>query len=780
MPSQSLTDYLDARGTLWFPINTHIGNERTPEHPNGKKQLDPYNETNKRPTIHDFKTLTLQEIKARQAYTGYNLIAIDTGSKIQQIDIDDFDMDCSKWKANHPYYLSAVKKLPHIFMKFECAETEDRNKIVLKAQPKVDLLNGLWAWADKNAVVFNTEMEIQSIPVPDERTEGERDTDRYNIAPQADYSKVDIQHLLGGIPATLPYDDWIKIGASVLNSGFDYLDWYNWSAPRGVGDNDQQKPTQAKWNTFHSMDRVGFGTLLWYLEAHDPTRCKEIKGNMRTPAENVFIKEWVEVVGSTMTNKSVGQLFYNKFKNKYVFDDDWFMFDDKSGIMKKLGKKMIEAHMFGDCSDYLGGLLANVIAETTDEDFLKKLYRFKHNAETTTFIKGSFAFKEVRFKDTKFRKSLDANQELMGFENGVYDMGMGEFRKGVKTDYVSSYLDFEWSDTHDNQFFEDLIWSIFEDAPMVEWFKKHLGSIFVGGNKEELFYFWNGNGRNGKGTIDTLIRAVLGDFYTPLDATHFTTTPKEPDKPQPSLLKLLHKKVAMVIELGNDKLHSERVKLFSGSDVLNARTLYDPTVVEVPCEFKPIVQTNQLPQFTEVDPALLDRICPIHFPFRFVADHIYDKNDPTHRHGNENLKTKCKEKKVEFFNWVLECCVPRYRAEGLRPLPQKVEDNIKVFRRTIDDVSDYVETELRVCLGGRLSSNEVWDHYRHWRIQVKEKEAPGTRDNFAKRLKQIIGENKYKKITYENKQQRCILGYEFINKYEKIRDTYDDKYSNDF
>ena len=771
MNSQPITEYLNSNGIKWFPINVRLGNERTIEHPRGKKYLEKYNETNACPTTNDFRDVPLQELKARQAYTGYTWIAIDT-TRIQQIDIDDPNKDVSTFKAECAYYLSATKRLPHIFAKFDCDETETRNKIVLRDLPKVDLLNGLWAWAQTDATVFNTNAEAIGFDVPDERTDQERTTDRYNKAPTGDYSKVDIQHLLDGIPATLPYDDWIKIGASILNSGFDYMDWYNWSKNRG---RDQQQATQSKWNSFQSLGNIGFGTLMWYLDKHDPTRAKELKAVMRTPEENGFIREWEGIEFSTMTHKSMGQLFFNKFKNKYVFDDDWFMFNDESGIMKKLTKKMVEAHMFGDCSDYIGGLLASIIAQTTDEAHLKKMYRFKHLTETATFVKAAFAFKEVRFKDTNFRSSLDSNQEIFGFDNGVYDMSTNEFRKGLKTDYVSLYRKFNWTDAKDNKFFDDLLWSMFEDTDMVQWFKKHLGSIFVGGNKEELFYFWNGDGRNGKGTIDTILRSVLGDFYCTLDTAHFTTQRKESNSAQPELLKLLNKKVAMVVELGDDKLLTQKVKQISGNDVIPARTLYSKDVVDVECSFKTIIQTNHLPQFSQIDQGLLDRLCPIHFPFRFVADHIYDKKNPTHRHCDETLKTNCKAKRVEFFNWIMECCVPPYLAEGLRPLPQKVEDNIKVFRKTIDDVCDYKDTELRPVLGAKKTFDEVWNHYRHWRTQVREIEKLPIRDNFAKRLKQLIGDDKYKKITTQGKQQRCIVGYEFINEYVYQEDIYDNR-----
>ena len=638
----------------------------------------------------------------------------------------------------------------------------------MKDEPKIDLLNGLWAWSDKGAVVLNANVAPGTKRVPDERTALKKAKEKKEIKQldgySTEYSGVDISRIVNLIDPNCGYTNWFAVGTALATLGDNFKVWNEWSS-RGSTYNESEMLN--KWEQCKGHPEVAIGTLMRLAEQHSlgGTEYEELKSLLINPEEQIFIKDCEGNEFYSLTHRSVGELFFNEFKEKYVFDKEWFLFNEDSGIMKKLDKRMVEAIMFGDCSDYTHSLLSKIIKNTTDDKFKDKMYKQLMKSQNSAFLKGAFAFKETRFADTDFRASLDSNQEIFGFQNGVYDMGTMSFRKGLKTDYVSSYRNFDWTPAKDNQFFDELLWSMFEDTEMVHWFKKHLGSLFAGGNREEFFYFWNGDGRNGKGTIDTLLRSVLGGFYNTLDSTYFTTQKKDPSAPQPDIINLQHKKVAMVIELGEDKLLTEKVKNIAGNDVISTRTLYDPTIVVVDLGFKTIVQTNHLPEFSQVEPALLDRLCAIHFPFRFVADHIYDKNNPTHRHCNENLKSSCKEKLVEFFNWVMECCVPSYCEEGLKPLPKKVEDNINVFKRTIDDVSDYKDTELRLAPGKQLSSKEIWDHYRHWRTQVREIEKFPVRDNFAKRLKQVIGEDKYKKITYQGKQQRCIVGYEFINEY---------------
>jgi len=239
------------------------------------------------------------------------------------------------------------------------------------------------------------------------------------------------------------------------------------------------------------------------------------------------------------------------------------------------------------------------------------------------------------------------------------------------------------------------------------------------------------------------------------------------------LLKMKDTKCVMINELGeNTKLITNKIKQISGNDAIPARALYSNDVIDIDCSFKCIIQTNHLPEFTDIDDGLLDRICPIHFPFRFVSEDVYDPEDPQHRRANTELKGVCKEKKVEFFNYVMNICVPAYRNHGIYPLPKMVEKNIDKYRSKIDDVGLFARTELKevpfLSQIKPIPTNIMFAHYVAWRTQVVETEEWKSRDKFAKRLKSILGESAYKRALYEGTRQRCIHGYEFVNQYEYI------------
>lgn len=116
----------------------------------------------------DFTTnlLTDEEFKKRQLlYQAVDYVTHDT-SKIQIIDIDDLDLTKEAIEtliSDSPYYLSVSKNLPHIFAIIEDPENCIITKYVMSDNPKIDILNGQWAWCGSDQIVYNANNSIRTI-----------------------------------------------------------------------------------------------------------------------------------------------------------------------------------------------------------------------------------------------------------------------------------------------------------------------------------------------------------------------------------------------------------------------------------------------------------------------------------------------------------------------------------------------------------------------------------------------------------------------------------------
>ncbi len=758
----ALIEYLTKQEIRWFPINIKMVKDETG---NTKKCLEPYKETGYRPTVNDFFTLSNEELEGRKNYK-YKYIAIDT-SVIQQLDIDSVEtrdqhqeqgvLDC------YPYYLSSRKKLPHVFVK---AETESKNKTIYLNQYGMldsELLNGTWAWAERDAVVVNSNCEIGPFVVPEGRTQ--EVFDDYTT----EYSSVDVKQILDLISPDVEYGDWIKIGMSLKNAGFQFDDWLNWSKR---GDKFSQRDyckMERNWSGFDRYETVKFGTLCYYAKTHSPEKWKEIKSNLLTKNEYMFVETLDKNENIQITQKNIGRLFFKQFKDEYVYDDGWFVINPKSGIIMDLSTKMVEVDMFGRLSDYLEDLLMKLIKGADTPEDKKKYTNMLMKTHSTSFLKGAFSFKESAFKELEFRDKLNSKPNIIGFKNGVYDIDTQEFRRGTKEDYVNEYNHFDWTDKTDCEFFNDFLYSLWEDWEMVKWFKKHLGSLYYGGNKEEKVYFWIGKGRNGKGTIDTLIKETLTPQYANMDISYFTSHKKGEGRPEPEVVKLKNKKIVMTTEPDDDvKLISSTIKRISGNDTLSARALYSNKMEYIKSDFKVVIQTNHKANFTDVDDGLLNRIVCIPFPFQFLDEMAYDFTNVRHRRGDADLKKTLRSKKMEFFNFIMTECIPLYRKEGINDFPPLVQEGNDEYRRSVDEVGYWVKTGLIETKDkkDKISTADCYDNFACWRNEEC-KDDLYSKDKFTKRLGSILN---VARISIDRQQKRGIVGYKFATNYQPDND----------
>ena len=188
--------------------------------------------------------------------------------------------------------------------------------------------------------------------------------------------------------------------------------------------------------------------------------------------------------------------------------------------------------------------------------------------------------------------------------------------------------------------------------------------------------------------------------------------------------------------------------------------MYSNTVYEFVPSFKSIIQTNHLPQFTEIDDGLLNRISVIRFPYKFLDTNNYTK-DRFHKECDDTLKSLLRVKKVYFFNYLIKY-YKAYTKEGLTDLPVCVAQSIKEYREDIDNVKTFI-TEAFTKSGNLtdlIPLNDILEYYNNWSPEKL------LSNPFNKRINNHI---KTERKRIGNKQMTCICGYrwntDFKNNY---------------
>jgi P4 family phage/plasmid primase-like protien len=135
------------------------------------------------------------------------------------------------------------------------------------------------------------------------------------------------------------------------------------------------------------------------------------------------------------------------------------------------------------------------------------------NSLKTTSKKASF-MKECSelFYREHFEEVLDGKNNLVGFNNGVYDLELAQFRDGDPDDLVSLSTGIDYIEEADSTYRKEIMDFMDRILPTKETrdFVLLLFSSFLhGAIKDEKFHIWVGNGCHAK---DTLIRMYNGEL----------------------------------------------------------------------------------------------------------------------------------------------------------------------------------------------------------------------------------------------------------------------------
>ena len=190
---------------------------------------------------------------------------------------------------------------------------------------------------------------------------------------------------------------------------------------------------------------------------------------------------------------------------------------------------------------------------------------------------------------------------------------------GRPDDYVSLSVGFDWSENADSETAAAYVRSLMDSDAKAEYLGKFLAARLYGRNREERVHFWVGNGRNGKGKLAELWKRAMGGYWGELPLAFYTTSPKQAGGPDADLVATKGKRVVMTSETEADqKFLTSRFKQISGNDTITARGMYAKRSEQFVPAYGPVIQTNQLPQFSDVDDELMSRLAVVEFRYRFA------------------------------------------------------------------------------------------------------------------------------------------------------------------
>jgi len=323
------------------------------------------------------------------------------------------------------------------------------------------------------------------------------------------------------------------------------------------------------------------------------------------------------------------------------------------------------------------------------------------------------------FYDPTFDQKLDSNINLIGFENGIYDLEQGLFREGRPDDYITL-------STHNNYYkwaeknpYNKLIIKFFEQVlpnkAVRDYFINALCTCLSGNTKEEKLFVLTGSGSNGKSLTMDLMYQALGDYYMSCDISIITRKRGNSNQAAPEKVRMKGRRCGVFQEADDgEKLNVGIMKEFTGGDKILVRDLFKGAneMIEFKPQMKYFLTCNQLLEVPSNDDGTWRRIRVIDFSSKFT-------DNPTKSNEfliDNTLKHKIEQWAPTFISYLIHIYNNEYKQKVYLAEPSEVIASTSQYKMENDHFTEYINQCIEITTNPKdiISSKTLWEHFKKW------------------------------------------------------------------
>lgn len=303
--------------------------------------------------------------------------------------------------------------------------------------------------------------------------------------------------------------------------------------------------------------------------------------------------------------------------------------------------------------------------------------------------------------------AFDPDPFLLNCQNGTLNLTSGEFHAHKPGDMLSKIAGVSYDPNAASPRWLRAIEEVTQgDIELAELIQMALGYALSGDTRFECFFILYGpTSRNGKSTIMETFMKLMGDYGKPASPESMAEKLRSNGGgPTEELARLAGARFVNMAE--PDKklvLSAALIKTLTGNDTITARFLHKNSFEFRP-QFKLFMNTNHLPQVTDVTLFKSGRVYVIPFENRFVG-------------SNQDKGLKVELSKPESLSGILNWCVEGsqmlYRNDGFTQ-PSKVLEATDNYRRESDILGRFMEEALIKDPTGEVRTSEVYARWQHW------------------------------------------------------------------
>ncbi|CUO04571.1 hypothetical protein EAI89_05595 [Eubacterium sp. am_0171] len=305
---------------------------------------------------------------------------------------------------------------------------------------------------------------------------------------------------------------------------------------------------------------------------------------------------------------------------------------------------------------------------------------------------------------------FDKQPYLFNCQNCTVNLTTGAANPHDPYDYLTKISNVWYDPEESGEEFQKFISDIMQDnSELIEYLKRALGYSLSAATFQECFFITYGEStRNGKGTLNSTMQNMMGDYAKSASYETFESKKYKSGGGGTSedIARLAGARYVSVSEPQEGMtLDSALIKMLSGNDTITARNLYEKSF-EFVASFKIWINTNHLPNISDDTVFKSGRVQLIPFNRHFGEDE-QDKGLKARLTKRENISGA--------FNWCMEGFQLMATEGGLK-VPEVIRQEIEAYRAKSDRIGMFLEDCYKKAFDPmhREKMSEVYKIYKWW------------------------------------------------------------------
>ena len=523
--------------------------------------------------------------------------------------------------------------------------------------------------------------------------------------------------VVDALPTSLAadYNSWISVGIKLYTAGASEKFWHDFSQ-KCIRDYNYTA-AHSKWLSFKGYGTGNMSSLFRLLRKHD---LHEIANEISSHTLR-YMGKYNNEIAIGLARLYGDDHVYSKGEWYYFNKVKWVLDEKNTFISKTI---MTDFHYrLNEQLRILNEFIQNVPSDhpryNEEQARIKNLHCIKEKTQSGR-INSDWHPMNVAFDQPCFASSLDSFKNLIGFENGVFDLNSNQFiepdrdhRVTMSTGYDYVHV-FEYDD--DDPVFDELdilLHRLFPDEHILNYMMCFLGSCLSGVVSEELIHFWTGlsnkqTGSNGKSTFVSLLLLTFGDYGDTGHSSIITSKRESPNNTNSALMKLKGKRLVAFQEIDNEgSINMPVIKSLTGNDQVTGRQLYKTQETFTP-QWKLVVCANNMPPVSSDDGGTQRRLRNIPFESKFVPN-IEDRK----WQGMSNifpvdysLKMKLEKFRMPLMHRLI-IGYNEYKRMGGLPVCHKILSHTSHYFQQHNLIYQFINKNLVVSQGSKILVREI-------------------------------------------------------------------------